>query len=392
MINITKPEDCCGCEACKQICPKNCITMRQDKEGFLYPIVNIADCINCHLCEKVCPIINNHQNSRTPIESFYAFNRDEHTRMNSSSGGVFSLFAEQILRNNGIVFGAQFNDTWNVKHSFIDKYENISCFQGSKYVQSNTGNTYKQTEKFLKEGKTVLFSGTPCQIAGLKHFLRKDYDNLYTIDFICHGVPSPMIFHQYIKELLSVLSKKTHNKYTLTDIKQISFRHKNLGWKKFSFFLRLQKNNEFFDFSEDLSKNTFLKGFLHDLYLRPSCHQCNFKELKSNSDITIGDYWGISTFHPNVDDDKGVSVIMLNTTKGLNFFSTIKVTSGKTTYENICTKNPAVLHSAKIPSARIKFWKKNNIPLKTRVDICCKQNLYKKIKRKISYIIHKISH
>ena len=235
MIRIEKKEDCCGCEACVQRCPKHCISLFRDNEGFLYPSVNESLCIGCGLCEKVCPILNPLP-KRKPLQVFAAKNLNEEVRLASSSGGVFTLLAEHTIRNNGVVFGARFNEKWEVAHGFTDTVEGIADFRSSKYVQSKINGTYQEAEQFLKAGRKVLFSGTPCQIAGLKRFLRKEYTNLITVDFLCHGVPSPGVWESYLKETIARKCKKIQfcsDPYA--SVKKISFRDKTLGWKKFSF-------------------------------------------------------------------------------------------------------------------------------------------------------------
>lgn len=323
MIKIDSKEKCCGCWACVQRCPKHCITMVEDDEGFLYPKVDSSLCIDCSLCEKVCPVINQGE-PRIPDMVYAAKNLNEEIRMVSSSGGIFTLLAEEIIAKGGVVFGARFNEEWDVVHDYTETIEGLSAFRGSKYVQSRVGKCYSQVEEFLKKGRKVLFSGTPCQIAGLKRFLRKEYDNLLTVDFVCHGVPSPGVWREYLKEEIArqcdgkntVLSHPVLNGRDAR-IESISFRNKSLGWKKYSFALTFsvsdghgEKNSVLL--SEPLNKNIFLRGFLADLYLRPSCYACPSKSFKSGSDITIGDFWGVQHVMPEIDDDKGVSVVMVN--------------------------------------------------------------------------------
>lgn len=199
MINIQDKKDCCGCSACASVCPKHCITMSEDSEGFIYPCVDESVCVDCHLCERVCPIIN-YGNDREPLAVYAAKNPDESIRMQSSSGGVFTLLAERVIDEGGVVFGATFNDRWEVVHDYVETKEELAKFRGSKYVQSKIGDSYQKAKAFLKNNRKVLFSGTPCQIAGLKKYLRKDYDNLLAVDFICHGVPSPGVFRTYLQE------------------------------------------------------------------------------------------------------------------------------------------------------------------------------------------------
>lgn len=334
MINIKEKKDCCGCGACVQRCPKSCILMKEDKEGFLYPEVNREVCIDCGICEKVCPVINQSE-ERKPIAVFAAQHKDEQIRLASSSGGIFTALAESVIDEGGVVFGARFDKDWSVIHGYTETKEGLAVFRGSKYVQSRIGESYKDAEFFLKTGRKVLFSGTPCQVAGLRRFLRKEYNNLLTIDFICHGVPSPGVWREYLKEKIARLygEKKSvwsHPKNNLRDIhiENISFRDKRLGWRKYSFVLNLSvlgrhgiKNTVLF--SEPLNKNVFLRGFLADLYLRPSCYTCPTKRFKSQSDITIGDFWNIGLYDKQIDDNKGLSVLFFNTPKSKLFLNHI---------------------------------------------------------------------
>lgn len=352
MIKITRPENCCGCSACAQRCPKQCITMEEDPEGFLYPRIDLSKCIDCKLCEKVCPIINPNEDKQ-PLEVYATINPDEETRKQSSSGGVFSLFATRIIQENGVVFGARFDENGEVKHDYTETLEGLAVFRGSKYVQSRIGNTYQKAESFLKSGKKVLFSGTPCQIAGLKRFLRKDYDNLITVDFICHGVPSPKIWRHYLKVTCNQLARGKDY-----EIKAINFRNKDRGWKNFSFLLNLNvtgKTNK--TLCEPAGNNAYMKGFLGNLYLRPSCHYCAAKSGKSGSDITIADYWGVQKQNPSLNDDKGVSLAFYNTPKG-NLYKLPSDTP--LSYPKAIKYNRAAVKSHKAHRKRNLFFQKFN--------------------------------
>ena len=201
MINIVEKKDCCGCSACVSKCPKQCISMIVDNEGFSYPYLDKENCIDCGLCEKVCPVINQNE-PKKPLRCYAAINPDENIRVKSSSGGIFTMIAEYIIAEGGVVFGAAWNKNWQVEHTYTEVKEGLKVFRGSKYIQSIIGDSFIQVELFLKVGRKVLFSGTPCQIAGLKKFLRKEYNNLITVDFVCHGVPSPGVFRWYMKEEL----------------------------------------------------------------------------------------------------------------------------------------------------------------------------------------------
>ena len=207
MIEIKDKKDCCGCSACVQRCPKQCITLKEDNEGFLYPIVDKKTCIDCGLCEKVCPILHQGEPQK-PLKVYAAKNLNEEIRRQSSSGGIFTLLAEQVIQEGGVVFGARFDENWEVKHDYTETIEGLAVFRGSKYVQSRIEDNYKKAEEFLKQGRKVLFSGTPCQIAGLKRFLRKEYEELLTVDFVCHGVPSPGVWRKYLKETVARMCDK----------------------------------------------------------------------------------------------------------------------------------------------------------------------------------------
>ena len=310
MIKIENKENCCGCWACANICPKDAITMVEDEKGFKYPKIDKEKCINCGLCEKVCPIINN-KSVKREVKAYACFNKNLETRMNSSSGGIFSLIANYILDLNGIVFGAQFDKEFNVVHSYIDNKKDLYKFQCSKYVQSEIGDTYRKVKELLDNDKYVLFTGTPCQIEGLYKFLRKDYDKLYTQDFICHGVPSPRVWRKYLKE--------TNNKYSAKP-KNISFRSKDNSWQDFE--LKIQYKNNVYRNTQ--GKDTYLRAFLNDICLRDSCYKCNFKKKNRVSDITLADFWGIDNIDKSMNDDKGTSLVVVNSDKGKELFEKLK--------------------------------------------------------------------
>lgn len=396
MIDIKEKKDCCGCEACVQRCPKSCITMHEDDEGFFYPRIDKNICIDCGLCEKVCPVINQAE-ERKPLAVYAAKHKDEQIRMLSSSGGAFTAIAESVIDEGGVVFGAKFNQCWEVVHSYTETKGGLGVFRGSKYVQSRIGESYRNAEDFLKAGRKVLFSGTPCQIAGLKHFLRKEYDNLLTVDFICHGVPSPGIWQEYLKEEIvrqcgekkTVLYRRIHEKNAL--IEGISFRDKRLGWKKYSFALAFSTTNgcgakNTVLLSEPLDKNIFLRGFLADLYLRPSCHACPSKSLKSGSDITIGDFWGIQHVMPEIDDDKGVSVVMVNSYVGDNFLKKLNLDLWLSDYVIVLGFNHSLEKSALMSKKRNSFFRASDISCEKKVLNFTRPTLKQRIKKVLLYL------
>lgn len=400
MIDIKEKKDCCGCSACVQRCPKSCISMREDNEGFLYPEVNKEICIDCGLCEKVCPVINQSE-ERKPMAVYAAKHKDDRIRLASSSGGVFTAIAESVIDEGGVVFGARFDKNWSVIHGYTETKEGLAAFRGSKYVQSRIDESYKDAEAFLKTGRKVLFSGTPCQIAGLKRFLRKEYDNLLTVDFICHGVPSPGVWREYLKEETArqcgekdtVLSHPKNNSEDV-HIENISFRDKRLGWKRYSFALTFSTANgsgvkKTVLLSEPLNKNIFLRGFLADLYLRPSCYACPAKKFKSGSDVTIGDFWGVQNVMPEIDDDKGISVMFLNR-ENINFDLRLSVLNlRETSYEDVVRFNSALVHSSVLSENRNLFFSSRQLDLKERIQRYGrkKKSLIHRILNKILYII-----
>lgn len=363
MINIRHKHDCCGCSACSQRCPKHCILMQMDGEGFLYPQVDSSKCVDCHLCEKVCPVINQYE-ARTPLNVYAAKNSDDEVRCQSSSGGIFTLLAEQTIKDGGVVFGACWDKDWNVKHDYAECLEDLAKFRSSKYLQSVIGDTYIKAEQFLKASRKVMFTGTPCQIAGLKHFLRKEYDNLLAVEVICHSSPSPGVWQQYLTTRLNTL------KWEKSDIRNISFRDKKTGWKTYSFVIENENGNILTELS---SKNAFMRGFLADLYTRPSCYACPAKQLKSGSDITLGDFWGIESLMPEIDDDKGVSAIIVNSDKGKQVLHNINVELHEVSYNELTTRNPALVKSFPITPKRTEFFKDDGFTFEEKVKRLAKK-------------------
>ena len=344
MIKIVDKKECCGCGACAQRCPKQCITMQSDKEGFIYPVINLKQCSDCGLCNKVCPVINQ-QPEKAPIATYATVNSNQAIREESSSGGIFTLLAEETINKGGIVFGAAFNKNWNVEHIQVDNVNDIKKLRGSKYVQSNIGNSYSVAETFLKEGKDVLFSGTPCQIAGLKRFLRKEYKNLKTVDIVCHGTPSPLVWGKYLNEVCCANDIAT--------ICDIQFRNKAEGWKNYSFVIKYtdSKGNEL-EFRERMNKNLYMRCFLGDLCLRPSCYKCPARSGKSGSDITLADLWGAQQICPGIDDDRGLSLVMVRKECGLPHFDKTPIP-----YSEALKHNPVIERDVREPKRRRKFFR-----------------------------------
>ncbi len=346
MITITNKHNCCGCSACASICPKHCISMQADNEGFLYPVVNKADCINCGLCEKVCHEMHPFEELK-PLKVYAAINKDEEIRLKSSSGGIFFLLAEKTIAEGGVVFGARFDEQWQVVIDYAETMKGVKAFMGSKYVQARMASAYADAKRFLAEGRKVLFSGTPCQIAGLHHFLRKPYDNLLTVDIICHGTPSPKVWSRYLDEVVTTGRKA---------INDVQFRNKSNGWKAFNFTMEYNKDEQTVSLCSHHQQNHFMRAFLRDMILRPSCYQCQAKSGRSHSDITIADFWGINTEIPDMDDDKGTGLVLVKTEKGLSALDWSKTNHKETTAEVALIHNPAYSRSVAAHPKRAEFF------------------------------------
>lgn len=352
MVNIINKYSCSGCKAYYNMCPKNCIDMLIDKEGFWYPKVNEDECIQCRLCEKICPEVNIYNNKKAyskPI-TLAAWNNDKFKREASSSGGIFTSIAEWILFNNGVVFGAGYDDEYNVIHKEASSLEELTDLRGSKYVQSDINDTYTKAKRYLEEDKKVLFAGTPCQIAGLYNFLQKTYDNLCTCDIVCHGVPSPKVFNKY-KQMLERLNGST--------IERIAFRDKKYGWKLYSLSLLFNNDKEY---SKTLREDPYMLGFLRNYYLRPSCYTCTYAKLPRISDITLGDFWGVGNKYPELDDDKGTSLILVNTDKGKTMVDNCKddIFNRQCNLEHAIKGNPCIIKPSREPEMRRRFFEDFN--------------------------------
>lgn len=302
-IHINQKNDCCGCSACVAVCNKKCISMTRDEDGFLYPAVDVGQCVHCGLCQRVCPMANYQVPKRKPL-AFGAINQNDEIRRMSSSGAVFYLLCEYVIQQNGIVFGAAFDENFDVFHTYSEDLEGCKRFMGAKYVQSIIGDSYQEVRKFLLEGRIVLFTGTPCQISGLLSYLGnlKDHEKLITQDIVCLGAPSPYRWHEFKKRIQG-------NK----EIMSIQFRNKETGWRSGSFVAAFHDGSEYKEF---YAQTDYMKGFSNGAYTRPSCYECKFSRLERQSDITLGDFWGVEGLYPELYDNKGTSLVLVNSQKG----------------------------------------------------------------------------
>lgn len=338
-------KECCGCTACMHVCPIKCIVMHEDEEGFLYPAIEKEKCIDCHKCEKVCPVRNT-ENVNRKTETLVGYNRNEEIRKQSSSGGVFSVIAEWVLEQNGVVFGAAFDENFEVHHIAVESKEELAKLRGSKYVQSRLENVYPEVKQYLEINRIVLFTGTACQIAGLKKYLSKEYETLFTLDVLCHGVPSPKIWRMYLEEM-----KRQHN----TLIEKVEFRNKETGWKNYSMNILFSDMQRYcVDFFED----KFMRMFLENIDLRPSCYSCHFKGFPRISDMTIGDSWGIEKYMPDMDDDKGTSIILVHSLKGEIILDEIKksLIVRESRLDQVLPPTEESRRSVEMHPNRKKFW------------------------------------
>lgn len=367
--------NCTGCEMCRSICPMNAIQMKIDDEGFWKPMINSAKCTECKLCTMRCPVNNVVNKENTHNDLYIAYNSDNGIRNKSSSGGIFYLLAKHCFAKGGVVFGACFDSKFCVKHDVAESMDECLKFMGSKYVQSYIGDSYVQAKKYLSEGRHVLFTGTPCQIAGFRAFLGyKNYDHLICQDFICHGVPSPELWDKY----------KTYRvRKSKHQIKEINFRSKRYGWKAFNVVFTYADGTEYIS---PFVKDYYYRAFQANISLCKSCYECMFKGSKSGSDITLADAWGIDIIDEGFADDRGTSAIIVNSDKGWQIYSSIKnnLKEKKYSMDFIMQQNKAYIESPVLHKNRMKFLNEiSEDNFNKIVNRYCKENIiFEKIKYK----------
>lgn len=376
MKEIVNRCDCTGCTTCLNSCPKKAIKFIEDEEGFKIPFIDQAKCIDCGICKKVCPVLISANNK--PLKKCYVgYSNNQEDRLNASSGSLFSVIASYVLENKGIVVGATLDEKNIVKHIAIEKKKELEKLKKSKYVQSDLGSIFSYIKETIKK-KKVLFVGTPCQVAGLKSFIKED-SNLITIDLICHGVPSPKVFEKYVSEL------ESSNNDKLVDY---DFRDNSTGWKNFS-------NRADFKSTCILTshkKNTYMKLFLSNIDLRESCYNCHFRLDNKYSDITLGDFWGVEKHYPEMYNAEGVSAIILNTALGNTIFDEVKskLEYKECNLEEIIESNSPLVKSVTRPKARDRFYKElDSRSLDFLANKYAKKHIVKRIKNKVKSIFKK---
>lgn len=349
-VKIEEKDLCCGCTACYSICPKNAIKMVRDNEGFLYPKVDKEKCVNCGMCKKVCPILNKAKLNEFKPKAYLFQNSNEEIRKDSTSGGIFTAIGESVIKNNGIVYGATFDDNFVVNHIGVESADKLSKFRKSKYVQSNQNNCFKEIKQYLENGKLVCYSGTPCQVGGLRAYLRKDYENLILVDIMCHSVPSPLVFLKYKGY---ILKKMNANK-----ILNINFRDKSKYGYKYS-MMTVETDNGIY--SQGIDTDPYLRAFFSDTSVRPSCYNCHFKTMKRVSDLTIWDCFNINEIDKSFDDDKGTTRVLVQSEKGEKLLENLDNVRLKELDINVATnKVKEMTNSVNYNSKRKRFFENIN--------------------------------
>ena len=340
MPNLVNRNECTGCTACASVCPKGCITMTADENGFLCPVVEAEKCVSCGLCEKACPIITPLEKPTNEPVAYAAYSRDEAMRLSSSSGGVFTEFARAVLKDGGAVFGATYDAQFEVVHICVENEADLAKLRGAKYAQSDLGDSFRNVKRRLEQGQKVLFSGTPCQVGGLKAFLRKDYENLLTVDFVCHSVPSPMAWREYVK----YRAQQDNGGEMPT---AINLRDKQTGWTNYQ-YSNLFTYADGHTHAARSGESLYMKLFVGDYINRESCANCRFKGYSRVSDLTIGDFWGIWDIAPEMDDNKGTSVVLVQTGRGAELLQSVadRLILKAVMLEEASKQNGAMLNAA----------------------------------------------
>ncbi|WP_099205685.1 Coenzyme F420 hydrogenase/dehydrogenase, beta subunit C-terminal domain [Scatolibacter rhodanostii] len=347
MLNICEEENCTGCGLCENVCPKKAIHMSVNHKGFLHPIIDAAACIDCLLCQAKCPANSNRTPNGTNPVVFAAWNKNKKIRKKSSSGGVFTLLAESVIEAGGIVAGVRWKENYQAEHCLIERKEDLHLLRGSKYVQSHTGNVYRDIKSILQTGRSVLFSGTPCQVDALQIFLGKNYENLYTIDLVCHGVPSEAVFHRYLEE---------QSKGRIENIQNIYLRYKSPYWNYSNVRIDFKEGNPY---QRPAVMDGYYNLFNFNYTLRNCCYSCPYTTLNRQGDITLADFWNYSLSEFKMRDfNFGLSCVLINNDKGNQLFDQIKnqLVYNKESIAAALKANRNLEKSCEKPSDQDDFW------------------------------------
>ena len=387
MKHLADKKQCTGCTSCANSCPKCSITMVRNAEGFSFPEIDSGSCVDCGACRSACPVLHGKKESRQNTIAYAAYTKNPKIRKESTSGGLFSELASEILNRGGAVYGAAYDENFRVVHQCIENSEALAALRGAKYAQSELGDCFSDIRKRLKNGQKVLFSGTPCQVAGLKAFLKKDDDNLFCVDLVCHGVPSPMVWESYVRYRAERDSDGLMPE-------SVNLRCKDSGWSRYAYSVDftypggaryLKRNGE----------DEFMQMFVGDYVLRESCGNCPEKGYDRKSDITLGDFWGIWDIDPGMDDNKGTSLLLTHSEKGEKLLGLLKdrIQLKKVEAEDASRMNPAMLKSVTHKKERQETlaaissggFQPLNIPDNERTG------LKTKVKNKVKSLIRKVS-
>lgn len=376
MTKLAAKNFCVGCGACAAACPLDCITMKEDVEGFLYPEIDTGRCIACGTCENACPV-NREWKPNGPLATYAAKSLQEETRSSSSSGGIFTLLSREIFASGGVVFGVALNDKLEAVHRMADGEGLLTPLRGSKYLQSQMGTVYNQIDMLLRQDKPVFFTGTPCQVAGLKSFLGRDEEKLLCADIVCHGVPSQKAWRRYVAELEKEYGAK---------LKTVLFRDKTESWRSYRVTACFENGKVR---SVGSGQDPFLRGYLANLYLRPSCHNC---QKDSAADITLGDCWGAEALSPELHDDKGTSLVIIRTEKGAKAFAAIGefMDRREIAYSDAVAYNPSISTPAKENFKRSAFFARQEEPFGKTVEELAKTTSLQKWKMRLRSLRRKL--
>ena len=344
---------CTGCGGCASACPKGCIRMEADAEGFLYPLVDQSRCVDCKKCQQACAVLHKPAVGET-VQVWATRNADLDIRRESSSGGVFTALAQAVICDGGAVCAAVYREDWTVSHKIAFTVEELAAMRGAKYTQSHAGHLFAQLKALLTEGKTVLFVGTACQCAGLKVYLGQDYEGLILVDMICHGVPAPTVWKAYVRRRRELDANGA-------EVTAIHLRDKSTGWSRYAYSVKFQYANGS-EYCVPQGQDPYMRGFVTDLYLRPSCSTCSFKGIGRCSDLTLGDCWGIWDSHPDFDDNRGTSLLLVHTAKGQQLWNRLgnEFESVAFAAEDVTKYNPSAVSGSQAHAQREEFFRRHS--------------------------------